>query len=147
MMPKTVAMFKRLEGGEIGNLPIRFQLARNAYQAAFVQAMADSHKTREQIADEMNLLLGPGVVSKGKLDGLARERSSKAASEWRFPARWISAFWEVTGSDKFMLLLMGARFRERFEAVDTTLYASAVVHEALTCLQRLTGRGRQKGNR
>lgn len=139
MMSKRMVTFNQFETGKIGNLPIH-------YQAVFVNAMAECGKPREQIADEMNSLLGPGVVTKGKLDTLARERRSKAASEWRFPPRWISPFCEVTGSDELRLLIMGTRLREKVAVYDTFFHSSALLNEIFQHVSKVTGRGPRWGN-
>ena len=64
-----------------------------------------NQKSREQVASEMRARLGGRRVTVAMLNDFTRSTTGS-----RFPARWIQAFCDVTGSEALLLLVAGERF-------------------------------------
>ena len=82
--------------------------AEMIFRALLADTMKQSGKSRAQIADELTQILG-GRIAKNVLDDCVRSR--RRGRKVRFPAAWIPALCEVTGSDEPQRHLLSGRLR------------------------------------
>ena len=74
-------------------------------------AIKRSNKSRQQVVDGMNEVLGPNTVSVRMLD----DWTAPSKVRVRFPLVYVSAFCEATGCDDLRKILLRPRDRKLFE--------------------------------
>jgi hypothetical protein len=117
------------------------------------EAFDRSRKHRREVAQEMKELLGQPVTetmlyeftrtfTKQRCESVGTVK--KERGEVRFPATWVSAFCEVTGSDELARFVMGPRLRELLELGERVSSMGWVLRTMQDEFARLTGSGLQK---
>lgn len=107
--------------------------------------MKRSGKGRTQIAREMSQILGCPVdrpIAKNMLDDCVRSR--KTGRMVRFPAAWIPAISQVTGSDSLQRSLLSERLLDLLAVGEDVKEAESRLKRAQEAVARIATAERQK---
>ncbi|MGC9995273.1 MAG: hypothetical protein ABSE79_08110 [Terriglobia bacterium] len=140
----SVPIKDKLRGDEVPAKRLWGIRAELVFRRLLAEAMKSSGKNRAQIARELSGILGR-CVTKNMLDDCVRSR--KKGRMVRFPAAWIPALCQVTGSDEPQRHLLTERLRTLLavgEKVSASADLLASAQEAVAQIMQL-GQQRIKG--
>ena len=106
------------------------------------QAIRSCPLSRVEICEALTRRLGLKVTP-FMLDSYTAESKKPA----RFPAAFVAAFCEVTGSDQLQRHLLGARLRELLELGDRTVEWAWSVRRVRQELAKLDGQGQKRSRK
>ncbi len=122
--------------------------AERDFRCLLANVMKHSGKTRVQIASEMSRVLGcppERPIRKDFLDDCVRRR--KQGRPVRFPAPWIPALCEVTGSDVLQRHLLSQQLLDCLLVGERVAQGEASLKEAYEATMRIIEQARHKAKR
>jgi hypothetical protein len=122
--------------------------AEREFRRLLADVMKRSGKSRAQIASEMSRVLNCPAerpVRKDFLDDCVRSR--KQGRPVRFPAPWIPAICEVTGSDVLQRHLLSQQLLDWLLIGERVVHAEASLKEAHEATARIIAQARLKAKR
>ena len=145
---QDVPVKQPLSGNGKTNITLWALKAERDFRRLLANVMKRSGKSRAEIASEMSRVLNcpsDRPIRADFLDDCVRSR--KKGRPFRFPAAWVPALCEVTGSDELQRHLLSQELLEWLLIGERVARAEADLKAAHEATERIIEQARRKANR